>query len=54
MLAQILPKGRKVAERATAALNGAGFAIDSLSAGKLKDLSKILREVRLDADDFPG
>jgi DNA-binding MarR family transcriptional regulator len=54
VLAEIQPEGRRVAEESTAALNEAGFAIDSLSPTKLKDLAAILKDVRLDAGDFPG
>jgi DNA-binding MarR family transcriptional regulator len=52
VLAEIQRKGRKVAEEATAALNGASFATEPLGAGKLEELSGILRELRIGAGDF--
>jgi DNA-binding MarR family transcriptional regulator len=54
VLAEIAPAGREVAERATAALNEAGFATDPLSAEELDELSGLLRAVRVHAGDFPG
>jgi DNA-binding MarR family transcriptional regulator len=54
VLAEISTDGRDVAEKATVALNGAGFATEPLSAGQLEELSKLLREVRVAAGDFPG
>lgn len=53
VLAEIKPEGRRVAEQATAALNDADFAIAPLSTKELKELSEILRVLRLDAGDFP-
>lgn len=54
VLAEIAPAGRKVAEKATAALNEAGFATEPLSPAELEELSKLLRSVRVAAGDFPG
>ena len=54
VLAEIAPAGREVAEKATAALNEAGFATDPLSADQLEDLAKLLRVLRVSAGDFPG
>jgi DNA-binding MarR family transcriptional regulator len=54
VLAEIAPTGREVAEKATTALNDAGFATDPLSADQLEDLAKILRVLRVSAGDFPG
>jgi DNA-binding MarR family transcriptional regulator len=54
VLAEIAPAGREVAEKATAALNEAGFATEPLSAGQLEELAKLLRVLRVSAGDFPG
>jgi DNA-binding MarR family transcriptional regulator len=54
VLAEIAPAGRKVAEKATAALNDADFATDPLSPAELTELSDLLRSVRVAAGDFPG
>jgi DNA-binding MarR family transcriptional regulator len=54
VLAEIVPAGREVAEKATAALNEAGFATEPLSADQLEDLAKLLRVLRVSAGDFPG
>jgi DNA-binding MarR family transcriptional regulator len=54
VLAEILPAGRRAAERATAALNGAEFATEPLSGGDLDELSRVLRTLRVAAGDFPG
>jgi DNA-binding MarR family transcriptional regulator len=54
VLAEILPRGRKVAERATAALNEADFATEPLKPAELEQLSRTLKTLRLAAGDFPG
>lgn len=54
VLAEIQPKGRKVAEEATAALNGASFATEPLADKDLEGLSGILRTLRVGAGDFQG
>ena len=54
VLAEIAPAGREVAEKATQALNEAGFATEPLSADQLDELVQILRAVRVAAGDFPG
>jgi DNA-binding MarR family transcriptional regulator len=54
VLAEIAPAGREIAEKATAALNEAGFATEPLSADQLDDLAKLLRVLRVSAGDFPG
>jgi len=46
--------GAEIAEKATAALNEAGFATEPLSADQLEDLAKLLRVLRVSAGDFPG
>jgi DNA-binding MarR family transcriptional regulator len=53
VLAEITPAGRKVAERATEALNAARFATEPLSTAELEELSAILQELRSGAGDFP-
>ncbi|MFT3865132.1 MAG: MarR family transcriptional regulator [Solirubrobacterales bacterium] len=54
VLAEILPAGREAAERATEALNDAGFATTPLKRGDLEELSRLLRDLRIDAGDFPA
>jgi DNA-binding MarR family transcriptional regulator len=54
VLAEILPAGRRVAGRATAALNEADFATEPLTGGDLDQLSRVLRTLRVAAGDFPG
>jgi DNA-binding MarR family transcriptional regulator len=52
VLAEITAAGRKVAEKATTALNDARFATDPLSESELDELSTILRTLRDGAGDF--
>ncbi|HVV89265.1 MAG TPA: MarR family transcriptional regulator [Solirubrobacterales bacterium] len=52
VLAEITPKGRKVAEKATTTLNEARFATEPLNESELAELSEILRTVRDGAGDF--
>jgi DNA-binding MarR family transcriptional regulator len=52
VLAEILPKGREVAEAATAALNAADFATDPLDGDDLASLFGTLRKLREGAEDF--
>jgi DNA-binding MarR family transcriptional regulator len=52
VLAEILPKGRKVAEAATKALNEADFGTEPLSDADLDRLFKTLRTLRAGAGDF--
>jgi DNA-binding MarR family transcriptional regulator len=54
VLAEILPAGRRVAERATAALNEADFATEPLSREDLEQISLVLRTLRVAAGDFQG
>jgi DNA-binding MarR family transcriptional regulator len=52
VLAEILPKGREVAERATALLNEAEFGTGPMSNEELEELFKALRTLRGGAGDF--
>lgn len=52
VLAEILPKGREVADRATEALNRADFGTEPLTPEQLTALSETLRELRAGAGDF--
>lgn len=52
VLAEILPKGREVAETATEALNGADFATLPLDEADLTVLFSTLRKLREGAEDF--
>jgi DNA-binding MarR family transcriptional regulator len=54
VLAEILPKGRRVAEQATETLNDARFATEPLSEEELGDLSRVLKLLRVAAGDFAG
>jgi DNA-binding MarR family transcriptional regulator len=52
VLAEILPRGREVAEAATEVLNAAEFGTAPLSEEELEDLFKTLRTMRDGAGDF--
>lgn len=52
VLAEITDEGRRLVEVATTDLVAAGFAIDSLDEGQLRELSALLRPVRAGAGDF--
>lgn len=52
VLAEILPEGRDIAQRATEALNAAEFATEPLSGQELTDISRALRTLRQGAGDF--
>jgi DNA-binding MarR family transcriptional regulator len=54
VLAEILPEGRRAAEKATEALNEAGFGTSPLSERQLEGLFRTLRALRVDAGDFDG
>jgi DNA-binding MarR family transcriptional regulator len=51
-LAEITPRGSEVAAQATEALNSQRFGTAPLARRELEDLSRILRRLRVDADDF--
>lgn len=51
-LAAITDAGRRVAEEATATLNGARFATGPLTRDELETISKALRPLRADEDQF--
>jgi DNA-binding MarR family transcriptional regulator len=51
-LATITLSGREVMEHATRDLVDAGFGLGALSPQELRQLFRLLRKVRLDADDF--
>ena len=52
VLAEILPKGREVAEASTEALNAADFATAPLAEDDLAALFSTLRKLREGAEDF--
>lgn len=51
-LAEITPRGREVAEAATASLHAEVFGLEVLSAEQQDELTDILRVLRVDAEDF--
>lgn len=51
-LATISPRGREVAEQATAALNGDRFGTTPLRAADLRAVTEVLRQLRHAAGDF--
>jgi DNA-binding MarR family transcriptional regulator len=52
VLAEITPRGRALVEAATKDLVATDFALESLTAEQLAELSTLLRPVRRDAGDF--
>jgi DNA-binding MarR family transcriptional regulator len=52
VLAAIMPKGRTVAQRATTALRQADLSIRALSPLEIKELTDLIRTIRLRAGDF--
>lgn len=54
VLAEILPRGRRVADSATEVLNRADFGTDPLSRRDLERLFRTLRVLRRGAGDFTG
>lgn len=51
-LAAITPAGRKLAARATAAVEDVRFGLSALTDAQLRSLTKVLQNLRLDAGDF--
>ena len=54
VLAELTPEGRRLAEEATARLNGELFGLEALEAEQLEGVFAYLRPLRVDADDFDG
>jgi DNA-binding MarR family transcriptional regulator len=54
VLAEITEEGRRVAEKATVALNEAGFGTEPLDDAELGELYRLLRVLRVAAGDFPA
>jgi DNA-binding MarR family transcriptional regulator len=52
VLGHITPKGRSIAERATAVLNAAEFGMEPADAGVCNQLFALLEPLRRDAGDF--
>lgn len=52
VLAEITDQGREVALAATKVVHEIDFGLDCLSPGQATDLTRLLREIRLDAGDF--
>jgi DNA-binding MarR family transcriptional regulator len=51
-LAEITDEGRRLAKRATAAVNDVAFGLDGLSPGDLRHLMRIITKLRLGVGDF--
>jgi DNA-binding MarR family transcriptional regulator len=51
-LAEITDEGRRLARRATTAVNEAAFGLGSLNQRDLQQLNRILRKLRLNVGDF--
>jgi DNA-binding MarR family transcriptional regulator len=51
-LAKISEEGRRVAAAATEELNGIGFGTEPLAGQSLQELTRVLRSLRVSADDF--
>jgi DNA-binding MarR family transcriptional regulator len=51
-LARITPRGRALAEEATAAVHGACFGVGALSPSQLQQLVDLIRPMRIAAGDF--
>jgi DNA-binding MarR family transcriptional regulator len=51
-LAELTDNGRRLAVRATAAVNAVHFGLDGLSGDDLRDLMGIIRKLRLEIGDF--
>ncbi|HYZ97269.1 MAG TPA: MarR family transcriptional regulator [Acidimicrobiales bacterium] len=53
VLAQVTDDGRQVVEKATEAVTAVEFGIGVLPEGDLDRLTELLRQLRVDAGDFP-
>jgi DNA-binding MarR family transcriptional regulator len=51
-LAEITDEGRRLAKRATRAVNEAAFGLGGLSQSDLRQLMSIITKLRLEAGDF--
>ena len=51
-LAQLTDEGRRLAERATAAVNDVAFGLGALSTHDLRQLMRIIRKLRRSVEDF--
>jgi DNA-binding MarR family transcriptional regulator len=51
-LAELTDDGRRLAKRATTAVNRIHFGLDALSGQDLRQLMKIIRKLRVDVGDF--
>jgi DNA-binding MarR family transcriptional regulator len=52
VLARITPDGRRIARRATKALNAAGFGMEPLDEAPCEELFSLLVALRVEAGDF--
>jgi DNA-binding MarR family transcriptional regulator len=52
ILAEITPDGRKLAKRATTALNKANFGLDAIDDQTAVSITSLLRKIRAAAGDF--
>jgi DNA-binding MarR family transcriptional regulator len=51
-LAEITDEGRRLAKRATKAVNDVAFGLDTLDPGDLRELTRIIRKLRIATGDF--
>ncbi len=54
VLARISPAGRRLVERATAALGAARFGLEGLNDAEARRLTTVVRQLRVGAGDFPS
>jgi DNA-binding MarR family transcriptional regulator len=54
VLARISPAGRRLVDRATAALGAARFGMEGLTDAEARRLTALVRRLRVGAGDFPG
>jgi len=52
ILAEITPEGRKLARRATTALNKGNFGLDTIDEKTAVAVTRLLRKIRAAGDDF--